>query len=182
MKWIKAFIIVSIFLGCNSTQTFKVENSRFKNAEFNSVLDTMMQKLLLNQKTHSKYSATFFTTENHIYVTLMNIDCSTPPYYSFNEEVNSISLPIYIKANSIQPERFFELKDLEMTKPQDEYFYCDDFYSVIARLDVNKNKTEFKKMRTMEDEFDSDFIAKEDTIYMKTKIKIVEPEMKIREK
>lgn len=182
MKWIKVFIIVLIIVGCSSTQTFEVKNSRFKNSEFISVLDSMMQKLLLREKTNSKYSATFFTTENHIYVSLMNIDCSAPPYYSFNQEINSTLLPIYISGNSIQPERFFEIKHLEMTKPQDEYFYCDDFYSVNARLDINKNKIELKKIRMMEDEFDSDFIAEEDTVYIKTKVKIVEPEIKIREK
>jgi hypothetical protein len=162
-------------VGCNSNQISKKKNVRFKNAEFISVLDSMMKNIQPNTIHPENFSATFFTTENHIYVTLMNINCAVPPYYQFQQKIDSILLPIYINGNSVKPERFFDLSDLNVTKLQDDFFYCDDYYAVNARLDVKQNKIQLEKMIKPDDKFDSTYIAEQDSIHFKFKVKMIEP-------
>lgn len=169
-----------LFLSCLSTQNPQNQNSRFKNSEFVSILDSMLLEIRPNVNHYGKYSATFLTTENHIYISLLDIDCANLPYYHFQEKINKTSLTIYISENSVDPERFFNLTGLDKSDSYDDGIYCDDFFSVIARLDITNNAIKFIKMRKMNDDYDADFVAKEDSMYVHTRVRVVEPENKVK--
>lgn len=179
MKIIKILIIGLFLFGCNSSLSSQSNHSRFKNTEFISVLDSMMQKFPYKEGKSKKFTTIFLMTENHIYISMLDIDCSVPNLYHFQEKVNSIELPIYIQKVSTKPERFFDLSNLEITKDSIGYS-CDDYFSVIARLDVKNDKVYLAKLRRMGDEGGDDFVAEEDSMYVQTRVRILEPESNVK--
>lgn len=121
----------------------------------------------------------FFVTENHIYLHTSPMDCVNRSFYAFTEKIEEKNFTIWVDAESVQPEIYFDLKDLKLVERSQESLICDDWYWLKARFDVLGSYLKLAKVSSFYDISYSEetFYAKEDSAFLhKVEVLMVEPE------
>lgn len=109
----------------------------------------------------------FLITENHIYLHTSQIDCVNRSFYAFTEKIGNLNFTIWVDSESVQSERYFDLKDLKVVVRSQEPMICDDWYWLKARFDVLGSDLKLGKVSSFYDNSYSEesFYAKEDSVF-----------------
>ncbi len=191
MKGLLIFISALLIIGCISKE-FSIQqkeeklNSRILNNELKESLSHLIElrknvhlEERRGQFTHSSPFVQILTTKEFAYVHISVMDCLDTSFYSFEENLDGKNYQILVDANSIKPERYFDLKDLEVVpRKMEDGMLCHDWYWVKARYKRIGNKLKLEKASTFFDNLHSEnFYDKEDSAFLyQSKILIAEPE------
>lgn len=178
-----------LFLGCNSKKSENQSHSVVKeNPEFilnqnfkNSLaqLISIREYSLINERGHSKLLyLSAGTTKEHLYLRLSNMNCETPEsFFSFTERIGDTSIGFLLNVESIEPERFFDLRQAKQIKDELEYGICDDWYYLLAKYKILNGDLILERTSGFLDEtIENGFYAKEDLEYLIQSGYIFDPE------
>ncbi len=179
-----------LFLGCNSKKSEDQNDSVVKeNPEFilnekfkNSLaqLISIREYSLINDRGHSKLLyLSAITTKEHLYLHLSNVNCETPEsFFSFTERIGDTSIGFLLNVESIEPERFFDLKQAKQIKNEFESdMLCHDWYYLLAKYNILNGDLILERTSGFLDEtIENGFYAKEDLEYLIQSGYIFDPE------
>lgn len=178
------FCLVLMFLcvGCFSSKSSIQQDSRFKSAELKQEISYLIPLLKRTQTSPEEISIRILITPEFIYPQILSMNCKTGEYYFFEENFDERLIPMYINAVSHEPERFFDLNDLNLRQNLDDPdYYCDDYLSLWARYSTSDG-LELEKVLTFYKNPKQRIFSDQDTVFLSPYIRkvIPEPEGKIK--
>lgn len=188
--YILLIVLSSLFLGCNSKKSEDQNDSVVKeNPEFilnekfkNSLaqLISIREYSLINERGHSKLLyLSAGTTKEHLYLYLSNVNCDTPgSFFYFTERIGDTSIEFLLNVESIEPERFFDLRQANQIKNEFESdMLCHDWYYLLAKYKILNGDLILERTSGFLDEtIENGFYAKEDLEYLIQSGYIFDPE------
>src|SRR5690606_11313453 len=185
MKSIPLFILFGFLLfGCNSKEKSISEKeeeptSRILNQELKEILPELIavQNQIYKNNSHQNLNISFLSTENYFYTYITELDCERfSSNYLFEEKINNYDVRFYVNSKSYKPERFFDLKKVNVI-PGIEIptMICDDFYFITAKFLIGKNQLKLESINTIYNN-ELEFYDKSDSLFLrKNKILVEEP-------
>ncbi|MET3731341.1 hypothetical protein [Moheibacter stercoris] len=187
---VRIYIIVFVFFFLTNCQEGKKTESEV--IPYNRILskeirETLPHLIELRNSTIEDRSSfqngdlfsNFLVTENHIYLHTTMMDCVNRSFYEFTEKIEEENFTIWVDAESVQPERFFDLKNLKLVERSDEYMICKDWYWLKAKYKRIGTELKLEKISTILDNNYSatSFYDKQDSAFLhKVEVLMVEPE------
>lgn len=177
--YISLIVLSSLFLECNSKKSEDqndsvvkehpefILNQNFKNSL--AQLISIREYSLINDRGHSKLLfLRAITTKEHLYLHLSKMNCKTPEsFFSFTERIDDTSIEFLLDVESIEPERFFDLRQAKQIKNESEYGICDDWYYLLAKYKIlNGNLILERTSGFLDETIENGFYAKEDLEYL----------------
>lgn len=182
------FVIFGItMVSCISKNDLETEEkSRILNKELREILPELIQlqnRTFVKDWTHGNYSpnhlfARILTTERFVYLNLTFNDCGFNGFYSFQEKIREHTIDFLIDSKSLNPERYFDLKELNESPgagPQ----ICEDWFFIKAKFELIEGKLKLVKVSSFFDNTYSEdkFYDKQDSAFLhKVEVLMVEPE------
>lgn len=123
------------------------------------------------------------TTENFFYIHTSVMDCVNSSFYRFSEKLGEKNYSIWVDKRSANPERYFDLKNVQLIEKNDEILICEDWYWLKAKFIRSNSDLKLTKISSFYDNSYSDetFYDKEDSAFLqKIEVKMVIPESEIK--
>ena len=113
----------------------------------------------------------FLVSKNYVYVSLINSNPDCPrmiPYYEYWEKINNVEYLFELNGRSMNLERFFDVKDLELKEsPEMPTMLCHpDGISVRYIIENSKKLTLEKIIEFREGGLDENMLSDEDTAFI----------------
>lgn len=175
-------VLAFFFVGCFSSQSSIQQNSRFKSDELKQEISYLIPLLKRSQISPDDISIRILVTPEFIYPQILSMNCKTGEYYFFEENFDGRLIPVYINAVSHEPQRFFDLNDINLRQNLDDPdYYCDDYLSLWARYSTSDG-LELEKVLTFYKNPKQRIFSDQDTVFLSPYIRkvIPEPEEKIK--
>lgn len=180
---ILCLVLVFFFVGCFPSKSLIQQNSRFKSEEFKQQISYLIPLLKRSQISPDDISIRILVTPEFIYPQILSMNCKTGEYYFFEESFDGRTIPMYINAASHEPDRYFDLNNLNLSQNLDNApdYYCDDYLSLWARYST-ADGLDLEKILTFYKNPNERIFSDQDTVFLSPYIRkvIPEPEEKIK--
>src|SRR5690606_23444036 len=136
---ILCLIFAFFFVECTSSKNLIQQNSRFKSDELKQQISYLIPLLKRSHTSPDNISIRILVTPEFIYPQILSMNCKTGEYYFFEENFNGRAIPVYLNVVSYEPERFFDLNNLNLSQDLNDNpdYYCDDYLSLWARYSTS---------------------------------------------
>lgn len=175
MKKIFVYTVFLLLFQCQSSSDEKVKvesNNRILNTELRKYIPYLVE--LRNQTIEDRANhpgelhVHILTTENFLYAHTSVMDCVNFSFYSFSEKIGDKNYSIWVDERSIRPDRYFDLKDVQLIERKEEALICDDWYWVKAKFSQMNSDLKLTKISSFYDNSysEEDFYDKEDSAFL----------------
>lgn len=180
------FVAIFVLIQCiPKTEVINVEEGRDRilNTELRNFIPQFVE--LRNQTIDDRMHHSgglyvyILTSENLVYVHTSVMDCVNSSFYRFSEKIGDKNYSIWVDKRSVNPDRYFDLKDAQLIERKEEALICHDWYWMKAKFSLTNSSLKLTKVSSFYDNSYSsvNFYEKEDSIFLnKIGYLIQEPE------
>jgi hypothetical protein len=185
INWI-ILLIGFVLLQCQSSNDEKDEveqKYRILNSKLRNIIPQLVE--LRNQTIDDRmhHSGELYvyilTSENFVYVHTSVMDCVNSSFYRFSEKMGEKNYSIWVDKRSVNPDRYFDLKDAQLIERKEGALICHYWYWLKSKFSLVNSDLKLTKVSSFYDDSysDEDFYEKEDSaFYKKIEVLMVEPE------